>query len=172
MYLVFFQAGTFFRQIGFELGVWGQSVLHISDPFYQLLVQTIKVVPVGQGRLQVTFHLHTQTATQSMLLLLILRPAFIVKTKPSWGVHIIRTKARLFPRLQIRCFSCSLAELFFAPHAHRSALSVESRSVAALVSTSRLPSHFPLGWIATCVVVYTLWGASGESGPILREGFL
>ena len=80
---------------------------------------------------------------------------------------------QLFPRLEIRRFSCSLAELFLAPTHICSALSVESRSVAAVVSTSRLPSHFPLGWIATCVVLFThRGGASGECGLTLSEGFL
>ena len=61
--------------------------------------------------------------------------------------------SRLFPRLNIRCFSCSLAELFLAPCAPL--LSLESKPVPAADSTSRLPSDFLLGWITTSVVLFT-----------------
>ena len=85
-------------------------------------------------------------------------------------LNVCTTKARLFPRLEIRRFSCSLAELFLAHHAH---LLCQWN----LGQYQRwLPSHFPFGWIATSgtfvVLFNTLWGASGEGGPILREGFL
>ena len=54
---------------------------------------------------------------------------------------------RLFHRVKIGRFSCSLAELFLAPKT--AALSVESRSVPAVVSTSRLLLIFNL-WAAEC----------------------
>ena len=55
--------------------------------------------------------------------------------------------SRLFHRLKIGRFSGSLAELFLAPPI--AALSVESRSVPAVVSTSRLLLIFNL-WAAEC----------------------
>ena len=61
-----------------------------------------------------------------------------------WKVQISYQKhvTRLFHRLKIRRFSGSLAELFLAPPI--AALSVESRSVQAVVSTSRLLLIFNL----------------------------
>ena len=55
--------------------------------------------------------------------------------------------SRLFRRLKIGRFSSSLAELFLAPPI--AALLVESRSVPAVVSTSRLLLIFNL-WAAEC----------------------
>ncbi len=64
--------------------------------------------------------------------------------------------ARLFHRLKIGRFSSSLAELFLAPPI--AALSVESRSVPAEVSTSRLLLIFNL-WAAECTrcFLYFKW---------------
>ena len=55
-------------------------------------------------------------------------------SSPSWRLVVwcSRLCSRLFHRLKIRCFSGSLAELFLAPPI--AALSVESRSVPAVVS--------------------------------------
>ena len=73
--------------------------------------------------------------------------------------------ARLFPRLQIGCFSCSLAELFLAPHTHLLCpWNLGQYQRWSVLSTSQLPSHFPLGWIATCVVLFTHTGGLQESG--------
>ena len=73
--------------------------------------------------------------------------------------------ARLFPRLQIGCFSCSLAELFLAPHTHLLCpWNLGQYQRWSVLSTSRLSSHFPLGWIATCVVLFTHTGGLQESG--------
>ena len=58
------------------------------------------------------------------------------------------TIAQLFHRLKIRRFSGSLAELFLAPP-HSCTLSVESRSVPAVVSTRQLLLIFNL-WAAEC----------------------
>ena len=64
--------------------------------------------------------------------------------------------SRLFHRLKIGCFSSSLAELFLAPPI--AALSVESRSVPAVVSTNRLLLIFNL-WAAECTrcFLYFKW---------------
>ena len=64
--------------------------------------------------------------------------------------------SRLFHRLKIRRFSSSLAELFLAPPI--APLSVESRSVPAVVSTSRLLLIFNL-WAAKCTrcFLYFKW---------------
>lgn len=72
--------------------------------------------------------------------------------------------SRLFPRLNIRCFRGSLAELYLASCAHL--LSLESKSVPAVVSTSRLPSDFLLGWITTNAVLFTHLGGGGSGGCI------
>ena len=63
---------------------------------------------------------------------------------------------RLFHRLKIGRFSGSLAELFLAPPI--AALSVESRSVPAVVNTSRLLLIFNL-WAAECTrcFLYFKW---------------
>ncbi len=65
-------------------------------------------------------------------------------------------RSRLFHRLKIGRFSGSLAELFLAPPI--AALSVESRSVPAVVSTSRLLLIFNL-WAAECTrcFLYFKW---------------
>ena len=67
-------------------------------------------------------------------------------------LHPINDPPRLFHRLKIGRFSGSLAELFLA------ALSVESRSVPAVVSTSRLLLIFNL-WAAECTrcFLYFKW---------------
>ena len=52
-----------------------------------------------------------------------------------------------------------------------SALSAESRSVPVMVSISRLPSYFPLGWIATCVVLFTHSGGFWRVEPDFKWRF-
>ena len=74
----------------------------------------------------------------------------LILTQPLIKLYKLKTKsttARLFHRLKIGRFSGSLAELFLAPPI--AALSVESRSVPAVVSTSRLLLIFNL-WAAEC----------------------
>ena len=65
----------------------------------------------------------------------------------NWTFILSAYWTRLFYRLKIGRFSGSLAELFLAPPI--AALSVESRSVPAVVSTSRLLLIFNL-WAAEC----------------------
>ena len=62
-------------------------------------------------------------------------------------MFLLLYSSRLFHRLKIGCFSGSLAELFLAPPI--AALSVESRSVPVVVSSSRLLLFFNL-WSAEC----------------------
>ena len=76
-----------------------------------------------------------------------------------WPCAVDRTfksNSRLIHRLKIGCFSGSLAELFLAPLI--AALSVESRFVPAVVSTSRLLLIFNL-WAAECTrcFLYFKW---------------
>ena len=76
-------------------------------------------------------------------------------------------ESRLFHRLKIGRFSGSLAELFLAPPI--AALSVESRSVPAVVSTSRLLLIFNL-WAAECTrcFLYFKWVFPGVNILMLR----
>ena len=72
-------------------------------------------------------------------------------TKSKSSREMYSPMSRLFHRLKIGRFSGSLAELFLAPHI--TALSMESRSVPAVVSTSQLLLIFNL-WAAECTCCF------------------